>query len=134
LARHPNLALLTRYATVGGASALAELLLFYAFVELLGIDVMIANVTAVSIVTVMGFIGQKRFTFRDHGRMTPQAALYLVQVGVNFLLNNGLVYLFTRLMRMPPMFAKPLQLGLCFAFNFSFSRFVVFRTRTRKAA
>jgi putative flippase GtrA len=123
-----NVALLIRYVTVGSVSALVEFLIFTGLVERADFPVMLSNVIAVSTVTVLGFAGHKWFTFRDGRTSTPQAVLYLCQVGINFVLNNVLVYLFVELMRIPPVVAKPLQLALCLVFTFSFSRFVVFRS------
>ena len=115
-----------RYAAVGGTSALIELFLFYAFVTWLDMPLMAANLAAVCLVTIGGFLGQKYFTFRARRWRTPQLVLYAFQLASNFVLNNGLVFLFGEILRLPPLAAKILQLGLCFIFNFSFSRFVVF--------
>src|SRR5258706_15273537 len=106
-ARNPTFVLLARYLTVGGVSALIEFAIFSGLAGLAELPVMVANVIAVSTVTVLGFLGQKRFTFRDGGRITPQAILYVCQVSVNFLLNNALVYLFAEVMKIPPFAAKP---------------------------
>jgi putative flippase GtrA len=122
--------LVLRYATVGASSALLEISLFYSFVTWLALPLMLANVSAVCITTVIAFMAQKRFTFRVRGRLTPQTVRYGLQQGINFLLNNALVFLFAQILQLRPLLAKTLQLGLCFVFNFCFSRFVVFRSRT----
>lgn len=121
--------LLIRYVTVGATSALAELFLFYAFVTWLDFPLMVANIAAVCSVTLMGFLAQKHFTFHAGGLIAPQAMLYGFQVGINFLLNNVLVFLFGQILQFRPLVAKILQLALCFVFNFCFSRFVVFGSR-----
>jgi putative flippase GtrA len=121
-----RLHVLARYVTVGAASAMAEIAIFYVLVTWLAVPLMVANVITVCSVTVVGFLGQKTFTFRSRGPVTRQAPLYALQVAINFVLNNALVFVFGHLFQMKPLVAKTLQLGLCFVFNFCFSRFVVF--------
>ena len=125
----PVIRLLMRYLVVGGTSTLIEIGLFYSFNVQLGLQVMASNVLAVSTVTLLGFLGQKRFTFQADGHLTAQAMLYLVQLTVNFLLSNALVFLFVEIMSLVAVYAKALQLCVCLIFNFSFSKFVVFRPR-----
>jgi putative flippase GtrA len=127
---HPKAALFARYVTVGGVSAIVEFLIFSGLAGLAGLPIMFSNVVAVSVVTVAGFLGHKWFTYRDTTRRRSQVVLYLCQIGINFVLNNVLVYLFAEVMRIPPVVAKPLQLALCFVFTFSFSRLVVFRSNS----
>jgi putative flippase GtrA len=122
--------LVTRYVAVGAVIALTEIALFYAFLRWLELALMTANVSAACLVTLLAFVAQKNFTFRAGGRTTPQAMLFAMQVTVNFVLNNALVFLFGELLQLHPLVAKVLQIGLCFMFNFSFSRFVVFGNRT----
>jgi putative flippase GtrA len=115
------------YGSIGGTSASVELGLFYLATHVCGLPVMVSNVAAVASVTVIGFLAQKKFTFRDSQRALPQARLYVLMVGLNFALNNAMVFLFAMMAGMPPVIAKMLQLGISFTFNFSFSKFIVFR-------
>lgn len=120
---------LLRYVAVGGTSALTEILIFHLLSVLFAFPLMFSNVVAVSTVTALGFFGQKRFTFRNDGPVPLQARLYALQLGGNFLLNNALVFLFSSVLGMPALQAKIVQLGLCLLFNFSFSKYIVFRPR-----
>ena len=133
IASRSQLQVLARYVTVGAASAIVEIAIFYTLVTWFAAPLMVANVVAVCSVTIAGFIAQKTFTFRSRGSITRQAPLYAVQVAINFILNNALVFVFGHLLQIRPLFAKVLQLGLCFVFNFCFSRFVVFRPTTLAA-
>lgn len=117
---------LSRYATVGAICATSELILFQVLHKSVGLHVMLSNVLAVSIVTVSGFFGQKYFTFRSWGRSFGQASLYILMLSISFALNNALVFIFVDILSLIPFFAKVLQLGLCFFFNFFFAHFVVF--------
>ena len=115
------------YASVGAVSASLELGLFYLATHVFGLPVMAANVAAVVSIIAFGFMAQKKFTFRDTQRALPQARLYVVMVGLNFVLNNTLVFLLAMVVGLPPVIEKILQLGTSFTFNFSFSKFIVFR-------
>jgi len=127
--RMPIISLLIRYLAVGGASAVIEVLLFYGLHTLWGLELIASNIMAVSTVTLLGFIGQKRFTFQADGHLSTQAILYLVQLTLNFLLSNAMIFMFVQSLQLLAFQAKLLQLGLCIIFNFSFSKFVVFRPR-----
>jgi putative flippase GtrA len=126
----PAILQLIRYVAVGGTSALTEILIFHLLSAVFACPLMLSNVAAVATVTALGFFGQKRFTFRNDGPIPLQARLYALQLGGNFLLNNALVFLFSRAMGMPALQAKIVQLGFCLIFNFSFSKYVVFRARS----
>jgi putative flippase GtrA len=123
----PAVAQALRYGSIGSISALVELGLFHLFSGQVGMPIMMANVIAVASVTVFGFVAQKRFTFRDTQKTFPQAGLYALMGGLSFGLNNALVFAFAVLLGMPPVTAKILQLGIGYIFNFSFSKYVVFR-------
>jgi putative flippase GtrA len=122
------LELLSRYVTVGAICATVELILFQMLYNMVGLHVMLSNVLAVSIVTIFGFLGQKHYTFRNHERTLRQARLYALMILISYTLDNALVFLFIEILNILPFFAKVLQLGLCFLFNFNFARFVVFHT------
>lgn len=108
---------------------MVELGLFHVATGVAGLPIMTANIMAVASVMVFGFIAQKRFTFRDTQKAYKQAGLYALMVSISVGLNNALVFIFAVLMGIQPTVAKVLQLGVGFVFNFSFSKFVVFRRR-----
>lgn len=118
---------LLRYASVGAASALVELTLFQFLHSVAAMPLMMANVLAICGVMVFGFLGQKRFTFRNRDPVMGQAQRYVLLVASSFALNNALVYLFAILLAWPALIAKLLQLGLSFLFNFTVSRYFIFK-------
>lgn len=122
-----------RYATVGAASALVELMLFQGLYSLAGAPVMTANVLAICGVVTFGFFAQKRFTFRNRGPAFAQARRYLLLVASSFALNNALVFLFAVALGWPAAAAKVSQLALSFVFNFAVSRYFVFGRANRSA-
>jgi putative flippase GtrA len=114
------------YITVGAASALAEFLLFNALYGLLGVPLMSANLTAIGVLIAFSFASHKRFSFRDSQAFHRQLPWYMVMVIVSLSLNNALIYLFVAVLGWPAPISKFLQIGICFVWNFSFSRTVVF--------
>ena len=124
--------LLVRYMTVGAVSALAEFILFQGLYALAGLPLMVANGLAIGSVVAFGFFGQKRFTFRNGGPAMRQAGPYLLMIASSFVLNNALVYLFVVVLGWPTALAKVLQLGMCFVFNFTVSRYIVFGRRVAR--
>lgn len=119
---------LLRYAVVGGASALVEFLVFNVLVYLKVLPVLAANLTATSFIILFSFFSHRHFTFRNPNAFSRQVRLYVAMLTVSILLNNALVYLFVLVFGWPPPLAKFLQLGLCFIWNFSCSRLIVFAT------
>lgn len=124
-----DLRTLARYVLVGGASALVEFLAFNALLYLGGLPVLVANLAATAIVVAFSFVSHRRFTFRSRDRALPQVGWYVGMLAVSVLLNNALIFLFVVVLDWPPPLAKVLQLGLCFAWNFSCARLVVFARR-----
>jgi putative flippase GtrA len=120
-----------RYAAVGGSSAFTEFVIFNGLVYLASFSVLAANLVATLCVIAFSFISHKHFTFRNKDGYGRQLVLFVAMLGVSVLLNNGLVYLFAVTLGWPPPLAKILQLGICFFWNFSCSRLVVFAVRQR---
>lgn len=114
------------YITVGAISALAEFLLFNGFYSLLHLPLMTANLAAIGIVVAFSFLSHKRFSFRDRQAFHRQLPWYLLMFGVALALNNALIYLFVAVLGWWAPLSKLLQIGICFVWNFSFSRLVVF--------
>ena len=114
------------YITVGAASALTEFLLFNAFYGLLRLPLMVANLSAIGLVVAFSFLSHKRFSFRDRQAFHRQLPWYLLMFGVSLALNNALIYLFVALLAWPAPLSKLMQIGICFVWNFTLSRLVVF--------
>jgi putative flippase GtrA len=115
------------YITVGAIAALSEFALFNLFYGAMKMPLMVANLSAIGIVVVFGFLSHKRFSFRDRQAFHRQLPWYLLMFGVALALNNALIYLFIAVLGWWAPLSKLLQIGICFLWNFTFSRLVVFR-------
>ena len=117
------------YITVGAISVAIEFSLFNVFYSLLGMPLLTANLSAIGFVLLFSFYSHKRFSFRDRQAFHRQLRWYIFMLTVSISLNNLLVDLFVALLGWPAPLSKLLQIGICFVWNFSFSRLVVFAQR-----
>lgn len=118
------------YITVGALSVLVEFVLFNLFYGWLRLPLLAANLCAIGFVIAFSFASHKRFSFRDTQAFHRQLPWYLFMIAVSLSLNNALVYLFIAVLGWPAPLSKLLQIGICFVWNFSFSRLVVFAHRS----
>lgn len=124
--KNPRLVQMGRYLLVGGSAATIELLLFLLLVQL-GIWFLPANIIALATAGTYGFFLQKHWTFKnkqpEYGR---QAVKYTIVVGIGFVLNNLLIYLFIHVFAWHPFWAKVAQLWLVLIWNYSGQRWFAF--------
>lgn len=126
--------LFLRYVGVGALAASVELLLFTTFYELARWPLLVANCTALAFAVILCFVLQKHWTFRARGRANRQLWLYLFMQSISAVLNNLLMLGFVDGLGIYAPFAKVLQIGIVFIWNYSFCRLVVFAPRPSGAA
>jgi len=120
-------ALFLRYVGVGAASALIEFALFSLAYEAMGWPLLGANMGALGVALIFNFLAHRGWTFRVGGQAYGQLRAYAFMQSVAVVLNNVLLYVMVELWQWHAPTSKLLQIGLVFAWNFSFSRLVVFR-------
>lgn len=118
--------LFMRYISAGAVAALIEFLLFIILYQVSGWPLLTANGVALAIAAVVCFVLQKKWTFRIHGETRRQLRWYLFMQAISAILNNFLVFGLVHGLGLYAPLAKILQIGLVFAWNFSFCRLVVF--------
>lgn len=121
-----DLALLLRYISIGALSALLELGLFSLAYQYFSWPLLAANNGALALAIVFNFAAQKHWTFRAQGGWGRQMPLYVLMQAISALLNNLLVFLLIARWDWSPPLAKVVQIGLVFAWNFTFCKLVVF--------
>jgi putative flippase GtrA len=122
--------LFLRYISIGALSAMIELALFSLAYQYLGWPLLVANSSALAFAVVVNFAAQKKWTFRAKGEANRQFRLYVLMQAISAVLNNLLIYLMIARWDWSPPLAKVTQIGLVFAWNFSFCKLVVFARRT----
>jgi putative flippase GtrA len=126
--------LFVTYITVGAITVVIEFSLFNAFYGLLDMPLLAANLSAIGFVLLFSFFSHKHFSFRDRQAFHRQLPWYVFMLAVSISLNNLLVYLFVAVLGWPAPLSKLLQIGICFVWNFTFSRLVVFAQRHERDA
>ena len=121
--------LFLRYIGVGALAASVEFLLFTTLYELARWPLLAANGMALAVAVILCFILQKNWTFRARGGANRQLWLYLFMQSISAVLNNLLMLAFVDGLGLYAPFAKILQIGLVFIWNYSFCRLVVFAPR-----
>lgn len=118
----------TRYILVGGTCASIEFSVFSILVLHFKVYYLISNIIAFFIAFLIGFWLQKHWTFKNYEKKyTEQIAKFLIVVGIGFLINNFLVYLFIGVLGLHIFIGKALELFLVFFWNYSGQRFWAFR-------
>lgn len=124
-----DFALFLRYISIGALCAMIELALFSIAYQYFEWPLLVANSSALLFAVVVNFLAQKKWTFRAKGELTRQFRLYVLMQAISALLNNLLIYLMIARWDWSPPLAKIIQIGLVFAWNFSFCKLVVFARR-----
>lgn len=118
--------LFLRYASVGVASAALEFALFTLAYEALRWPLLVANGAALSCALVLNFALHKQWTFRAEGRLRRRLRHYAAMQAIAALLNSALMYLMVARLGWYAPLAKIVEIGVVFAWTFTFSKLVVF--------
>jgi putative flippase GtrA len=122
-----------RYILAGATCAFIEFIIFSALVLYANVHYLTANVLAASIATFAGFWLQKHITFRNsETNYLVQIAKFFTVIGIGFLLNNLLVYLFIGIFKLHIFIGKPVELFLIFFWNYCGQRFWTFRYKNEQ--
>jgi len=128
-----NFGQVIRYILVGGISASIEFCVFSILVLYIHIFYLVANVFAFFVAFLIGFWLQKYWTFKNYEKeYVKQMTKSLTVVGIGFLLNNMLVYLFIGVLGLHIFIGKQVELFLVFFWNYSDQRFWTFRYKNEQ--
>lgn len=120
--------LFLRYVSVGAVSAALEFALFGLAYEALAWPLMTANGFALGCALALNFTLQMQWTFRADGAWGRRLRRYALMQGVSAALNTALMWLMVARWGWYAPLAKVLEIGIVFAWNFTFSKLVVFAT------
>lgn len=114
-----------RYLIVGFSSAAIELVIFFVLFNLLGINIVIGNIVAITCATTYNFFMSHKWTFKSVSSLPRSIVLYLILFVWNQLFSSwallGLISL-----GMHSLLAKTITIGCIAAWNFFLYRKVVF--------
>ncbi len=132
---HMPLAQLARYLISGGTAAAVYFCALFGLVQFGGVYYLTASSIALAIAIVISFSLHKFFTFREHSlsQTHVQFALYIVVVGLDFLINLSVLWCTVEFAHMPYLVGAFIATATVAVVNFFAYRSVVFR-RFAKAA
>lgn len=115
-----------KYLMVGGSSAIIELGLFQLLSAAFGVDLRIANVTAVVIATVFNFLVNRNVTFKSTSNPARSLALYLALFAANTTFSTVTIDLLAGV-GVYPLLAKVGTMACIVLWNFVLYKKVVFK-------
>jgi len=117
----------TKYVATGLMSVTIEYSLFRLMLDILEIHYLIANTIAYIIVFWFGFLMYKFWVFKSRGNTRRQLILYLVLFTINIGALNGLMYVLSGIVGIPPEFSKIMAMGSVVLWNFIIYRKVIYK-------
>jgi putative flippase GtrA len=115
-----------RYLLVGCTSAALDFGLFLILFNVLGVDVRVSNVTAITLSAVFNFTMSRAWTFESTSNIVRSAILYIVLFVFNNLFSTVAIVWFIGL-GVPSPLAKLMTMACITLWNFALYRKVVFK-------
>lgn len=119
-----------RYLLIGGTCAVLDLLLLYTFVNYFHIWYLYATTASFIIVVMLGYFGQKYFTFRNYEKNhKKQISVFFVVAGTGLLINVGFMFVFVSLLGVWYIIANIITKFIVLIWNFLANKKITFRLR-----
>ena len=116
-----------RYLVIGGACAILDLLLLYTFVDYLHIWYLYAATVSFTIVIVLGYFGQKYFSFRNYeNNHRKQLTTFIIVALTGLALNIAFMFLFVSLMNLWYVLASIMTKFIVLIWNFLANKKITF--------
>lgn len=116
-----------RYLITGFSSAAIEMTLLFVLKDYAGLNTIMANSIALSIVFWFNFLMNRFFSFKSTGNLKRQILMY----GILFVFNLGasdlIMHLLTASLNMHHMLAKVFAIGAVVSWNFVLYRKVIYK-------
>jgi putative flippase GtrA len=116
-----------RYLLVGGTCAILDLLLLYTFVNYFHIWYLYAATASFTIVMVLGYFGQKYFSFRNYeNNHRKQLTAFIIVALIGLALNATFMFLFVGLMNLWYILASIMTKFIVLIWNFLANKKITF--------
>lgn len=117
-----------RYLFIGGACAIADLIILYVLVEFFQIWYLVASIISFILVGFFGYLGQKYFTFKNDSKShTRQLTIFFTVIGIGLLLNSSCMFLFVSVLGIWYIFASVVTKFIVLAWNFTANKYITFK-------
>lgn len=124
-----HLGQLIRYAIVGLASNLAGYLI-YLLLTALVLPPKLAMTLLYTTGALIGFFGNRRFTFRHQGSLARATLAYIIVHTVGWMMNYALLHTFSDQMGFPHQLVQAVAIFIVAAYLFVAMRYIVFPAKT----
>jgi len=119
---------LTKYSIIGSLCAVADLAVLYLLVEYLHVWYLFSAAISFSVVSLFGYWGQKKFTFKDGSRNhAKQLPVFFLVAGTGLLINSVCMFLFVSVLGVWYIFANVVTKFLVLVWNFFANRHITFK-------
>lgn len=129
---HPIWGEKTRYLLVGGSCAIADLLVLYILVEFFHFWYLIAAIISFSLISLLGYFGQKYFTFKNDSRNhARQLSVFFVVSGIGLLVNTSCMFFFVSIIGIWYIIANVITKLVVFIWNYLANKHITFNDNLR---
>lgn len=120
--------ILIKYLFISVITTLADILFLFILVEAFGINYLISATISYCIGIIIGYIGQKKITFRDKNKkIIKQFFTFTVVSLIGLLINLGVLKLFVEFFGIHYMISKIIAIGIGFIWNYSINKKITFK-------
>lgn len=123
---------LARFAVVGGTAAVVYYATLVAFVELVGLPVLLATSLSFVIVTVENYLLHRGWTFRSASAHAVAFPKFVFMTAVGFCLNAGIMFAGVALLALHYLLAQTVSIAAVVTWNVLLCAFWIFPAHERR--
>jgi len=116
-----------KYAIAGGFSFIVENAAFYMLHRILELWYVWSNSVAMTLGFIISFFLNRAWSFKSQGNLYRQFIMYGVLFIINLFISNGLMMLFSGVLKIAPPVAKLVATGIIVCWNFVIYRGFIFK-------
>lgn len=120
---------LGKFLVTGGTAAFVEYVVFL-LLHAAGVLLLLSNSISFLCGFVVSFLLNRSWVFSSKERPIKQLALYSVLAFINFLISNGLLWLFVERMGLASYIAKIIVMGMIASWNYLLFSRIIFKNKT----
>lgn len=119
---------LFRYILIGGLCAISDVLVLYFLVEFFHIWYLFSAITSFTIVSLLGYFGQKKFTFKDNSKNHKrQLSIFFLVAGTGLLINSACMFFFVSVASVWYIYANVVTKLIVLFWNFAANKYITFK-------
>ena len=130
LLHHKRIGILLRYLLIGGSCALGDMFLLYTFVEFFHIWYLYASIISWIIMSILSFLGQKHFTFKNTSKKyQTQFPIFILVAIAGLGLNSLCLFFLVSIVKIWYIFANIITKFIVLIWNFLAHKYITFKTK-----